>query len=146
MKRLLLPWTCVFLFFVAYEWLYHGVIIISLYKETPWMWRPLGHLYGTWPIIVLGQMLQSFAFTYAFTKGYEAKGANEGIRYGMLIWTMFEGHYLVLYSIQPITLILLYLWLVGSCLQYVFAGIILTKVYKPSIAFVEEEIPNALQA
>jgi hypothetical protein len=105
-------------------------ILDSTYKSISHLLRPEGEG-KLWLLPVTG-LFFSFFFTYIFSKGYEAKGILEGVRYGLYIGLMVAlpmsyGSY----AMMPIPYALALQWFIYCTLEYIIAGVVLALVFKP---------------
>jgi uncharacterized membrane protein len=83
--------------------------------------------------MMLSGIVVLFLFCYIFTKGREAGGIMEGVRYGALM-----GVFLGLptsvdaYVIYPLTQSVAAVWLVSTIVSFMIAGAVFAAIYKPS--------------
>jgi len=72
----------------------------------------------------------AFFFTFIFSKGYEGKGALEGVRYGLYIgiW-MSMGMAYGTYGMIAIPYAMAVKWFLFGVLQYVLMGAVAAAVY-----------------
>jgi len=121
----------VFIFIFVFEWIFHGMILGETYSQTAHLWRPKEEMpqYMGW--MVLGQLLFAFIFSYIFLKGYENKGTMEGVRYGLLIATLYVPTNIILYSVIPYPAHLVVAWVIGGYIEMSIAGAVLATIYKP---------------
>jgi len=80
--------------------------------------------------IMLSCLLQGLALGYIFTRGYEATGIGEGVRFGFLIAWFVAAVYLLFYALQPVPFVATAVSMVTDGIMYVGAGIILASLYK----------------
>src|SRR4029453_7911996 len=121
----------VFGFLFIFEWLVHGVFLKGLYAQTPQVWRTEADMMSHFPWFAISLILFAFIFCLVFTKGYENRGTAEGARYGFLIGALFTPMNLGWYAMLPISITLVFAWIVTVLVEFTLAGIILPVIYKP---------------
>ena len=132
-KRFVLASIAVFVVFEILDWIIHSKILSRTYMNLQHLWRP-DMMDKMW-IMYITAFIFSFLFVYIFTKGYEGKGAAEGIRYGliigllMLVVGMFNQ-----YAVYPIPLNLTIQWFIYGLIQFIIVGIVAALIYRPEIA------------
>ena len=81
MNRLGLPIILVFVVFAVVDWVGHGMMDFQMFKDSAELWRQAGPL--TYTSIYLGYLALAVLFCLVYSKGYEGRGAGEGLRFGM---------------------------------------------------------------
>ncbi len=85
MKKTLLAIVAVFILWAILDYLLHGVILMSVYSETPELWRPMEEMRMGLMYVV------SFIFTACFITIYAAmisdKGMKMALQYGFVFGT-----------------------------------------------------------
>ena len=115
--------------------LIHGVWLSETYKSLASLWRPEAEMNSMMWIMMLDSAVLVFAFCYIFTKGYEAKGVMEGVRYGLWVAllasipTSFDW-----YVILPMPLSLSVKWAVSGVVYFVVLGAVLAAIYRRDAA------------
>ena len=124
-KRFIWAGVIVFIVYTIINWIIHSALLSSTYAELS---LSLGHL-GL--VTYLTALFFSFMFVYVFTKGYEARGWAEGIRYGLIIgllvnviW-MFNQH-----TIYPVPFSLVLQWFVYGMIQFMICGLVVATIYR----------------
>jgi len=127
-KKLIIGFIAVFVVFMILDYLIHNVLLTSLYEETQQLWRPEGEM-KTWIFFVTG-LFFAFFFTLIFSKGYEARGIMEGVRYGFYVALMVQlpAAY-VTYAVMDIPYALALQWFLYGTVQYILLGILLALVF-----------------
>lgn len=124
-------WIGVVVVFVAMEvlmFLIHGVILSSAYQATQSLWRPdMQSLMWVYHVL---SIIGAFFFTLIFSKGYEGKGAPEGVRYGLYvgIW-MSSGMAYGSYAMINMPYSLALQWFIYGVIEYLIYGILLAVVF-----------------
>lgn len=97
-------------------------------QGSPELMRPEGE--EVFWAIVASCLLQGLALGYIFTRGYEARGVGEGVRFGILVAWFVAAVYLLFYALQPWTGIGTVVAMVTDGIMYVGAGVVLALLYK----------------
>ncbi|UCD70562.1 MAG: hypothetical protein JSW70_06020 [Syntrophobacterales bacterium] len=129
-KRFIIASIAVFICFQVLNFIIHGVILDSTYESLKDVWRP-DMMSKMW-IMYITSLILSFLFVYIFTKGYEARGIAEGVRYGLLIGLLMNipGMFNQ-YVIYPIPFYLALQWFIYGTIEFIACGIVAALIYKP---------------
>lgn len=134
-KRWLIGSLVVFVFFFFYEFLLHGVLMEAEYLKIAAIARPEADMLSHFYFIPIGELIMAFFFCLIFTKGYENKGIMEGVRYGLLVSIGFGmSSFLIQYAVYPYPFSMIIWWTVGSVVEMVLAGILISLIYKSKTA------------
>ncbi|MFA6540125.1 MAG: hypothetical protein WCT99_00840 [Bacteroidota bacterium] len=128
MKKIIYSSIAVFIAMNVFDFIVHGVILDSAYKETQALWRPdMQSLMWVYTIISL---VGAFFFTFIFSKGFEGKGIAEGARYGLYIgiW-MSIGMAYGTYAMIAIPYSMAVQWFIYGIIEYVIYGIIVALIF-----------------
>jgi uncharacterized PurR-regulated membrane protein YhhQ (DUF165 family) len=130
-KRFIAASLAVYVVSLALGYLIHGVILRATYDSLKNVWRPdmQSKLWIEW----LDGLLVSFLFTYIFTKGYQAKGIMEGVRFGLIMGVFVSipvsyGTYMII----PIPYYLALEWFLYGTAETILLGAVAAAVYKPA--------------
>ncbi len=128
-KKTWLGFIVVFLVMEILMFLVDGLILASAFQRIQGIFRPDMNS-KMWMFHVI-TIVNAFFFTFIFSKGYEKKGAMEGIRYGFYIgvW-MSVGMSLGTDAMIKLGRSLTIQWFVYGVIEYVIAGIVLALVFK----------------
>jgi hypothetical protein len=126
----------VFAFIWASNFLIHGLILKSAYAATASLWRPEAEMCKFFMYLLGGQLVISIFFSWIFAKGYEGKGWQEGVRFGLLIGLFSCGPTLISYAVSPLPCSIACAWMGLGLIQYVLAGIVASLIYKKAPATV----------
>jgi len=75
-------------------------------------------------------LIGSFFFAFIFSKGYEAKGVWEGVRYGTYIGLWLNiGKAYATYAMIAIPYWLALQWFIYGLIEYIIAGVVLAFVF-----------------
>lgn len=128
-KRFIIASIVVFIIIQATDWLLHGVLLASYYRELAHLWRPDMMSY-MW-LMVLGSLFFSFMFVFIFTKGYEERGVIEGARYGLFVGLLVNVPGMIgQYAMYPLPLNLPLIWIAYGMIEMVFAGMAAAAIYR----------------
>jgi hypothetical protein len=128
MKKVLVGAVVVFVILEVLDFLIHGVILSPAYAATQNIWRP-DMMDKMW-ILQIVKIVVSFFFALIFAKGYESKGAIEGVRYGLYVGVMLGiGMAYGTYAMIAIPYSLALQWFIFAVFEYIIAGIGLAFVY-----------------
>ncbi|MGA7839115.1 MAG: hypothetical protein WB996_14180 [Ignavibacteriaceae bacterium] len=128
-------WTGFIVVFIVYfllDWLVNGVLLQSSYmaEEVAKLMRPEADI-QMW-IIIVCDLFYTFFFTLIFSKGYENKGAMEGVRYGFYVGMMVSLPMAYgTYAVMPVPYILALQWFLYGLAVNIICGVVLTFVMKP---------------
>jgi hypothetical protein len=120
------------IFFFFYGYVANVIVLGPIFADVipSGIYREMGEeMVG---VIFLACILQAFVLGYIFLKNYEAKGWQEGARFGFLIALFYGALALLNYAIIPIPFSAILGSVVGDGLGYVGLGIVLALVYKPA--------------
>lgn len=137
-KRFFYASVSLFVFIQISDTIIHGILLGKLYGELSHVWRPDMKSH-TW-LMQLSSFMFSFIFVYIYTKGHEAKGLIEGIRYGAIIGLLMNGVVLAnQYAMYPLTISLVFHWFLYGMVQYLCFGAIAALIYKPLTPFPQKK-------
>ena len=120
--------------FVVYEVvnnIIHVLILSGAYQVLSEVWRP-DMMQKMW-IMYVTALIFSFLFVYIFSKGYEGRGIQEGIRYGLIIGLLMNvvGMFNQ-YAVYPLPFGLVIQWFIYGVIQFILCGIVAAALYKPA--------------
>ncbi|MBM3320636.1 MAG: hypothetical protein FJY73_08180 [Candidatus Eisenbacteria bacterium] len=131
-------WIAVIVLFVAFsimDWIFHSLVMGKTYEATSHLWRSIEEMNRLRPVMWLVTLVMSFFFVLIFGKGYEGKGAMEGVRFGIYMGIFFGfpmgfGSY----SAMPITGGVAFGWFFITLIEFLVAGVLVASIYKPEKA------------
>jgi hypothetical protein len=129
-NRWMMAWVAMFFFFFASDFLIHGVWLQDTYHATQSMWRTEDDMHHFMPWMVFGQIMIAAFFTFIFARGYEGKGWQEGLRFGLLIGFLTSAPMFMNYAVMPMPMNLLWSWVFACFAQSIVGGILTGMVYK----------------
>lgn len=131
-KRFFIAFVAVYIFLFVWGWLVNGVILKSVYAETPNLWRSQSEMASLFHWILIGQALLVFAFVAIYATGFAGGGILAGIRLGVLLEIAAIGMRMGIYALQPFPGKLLVFGSLGGLIEMIFVGVIAGAIYKPS--------------
>ena len=120
-------------FIVAFNWLWHGVLLMDTYEATAKLWRPMpkdGGMNVYCYFMMASEFLTAFMLTFIYTRNYEGKGVAEGVRYGLYMGLLLAALDLGMYAWLPVEFTLVASWMLGSLLMCLGAGAVIAMVYR----------------
>ncbi len=129
-KRFLISTALVFVFILIFDWVFHGILLMDMYKDTVHLWRPGSERMNFFPLLLLFKIILAAVLTYIFTCHYEGKGIKEGICYGLCIGVLMGVLAARMYCYMPIPFVLAAAWFVGGVSVGLGSGIIMSLTYK----------------
>jgi hypothetical protein len=129
-KRLFMAFAGVLVFTFVSNFAIHQLWLKEAYQATAGAWRPDAEMQEHMCSMMFGQLLSALALTFIFTKGYEGKGWQEGVRFGILIGLFSAAHSFIQYAVTPIPVSLLWSWVAACMIQGIGAGVIASLIYR----------------
>ncbi len=129
-KKFIIACIAVIIFIMAFDYVFHGMIMTDAYKSTMHLWRPDADMqnHGIW--IMIGQIVIAIGFVALFTKAFKRGGIAEGAIYGLLVAIIFIGNHLIMYAVAPYPMSMIINWSIGVTIQLILAGIIVALIYR----------------
>jgi len=127
-KKLWLGVLVVFVVLAVCETIVNMLLLSSAYAATAQLWRPMAEM-KIWLFFVTYAVM-AFFFTLIFSKGYEGKGAGEGLRYGFYVgMLMAVPMALGTYGSMPIPGSLALQWFLYGLIEYMLCGLAVALVF-----------------
>lgn len=117
-------------FVFAYEFVFHGVLLESMYKATIQAWRPESEMMQYMPLATFSQFWFATIFVLTFVNFCKEKDFQTSLRFGLFMGLFAGAIQFSYYPYMPITLSLALAWVVGSLIEGVCLGMIVSKTYK----------------
>ena len=129
-KQFTLSWIATFIATMAYGFVVYGVLLSDFYLANSGdvVMRPEGTEEMQW--MIFGNILMAYALVRIFAHGYENKGIGEAVRFGAIVGVLWGAVEFINYAIMPGTIIGMWVGFFANIGMFVFASIILSKVYK----------------
>ena len=100
-KKFLVAWIVLFVLYLAFGMLIHGVILGDDYMATGLM-RPEAEAQNLMHLMILAHVLMAGAFTWIYARGVENKPwLGQGLRFGLAVAVLFTPIYIIYYVVQP---------------------------------------------
>lgn len=119
-----------FIFIFVTDFIIHGTILKDIYAQTPDLWRPEEDMMTYFPYMVAGQFLIAAITAFIFTRNYEGKGFQEGVRFGIMLGLLFSVMMSISYAWMPISTLLAVYWAASGLMQGLGLGIIFSLTYR----------------
>jgi hypothetical protein len=129
-KRFIPSFIVVFAFIYGFDFVFHGIYMKDAYQATASMWRPQEAMQQFLPWMLGSQALLALMFCYIFTKGYQARGMLEGVRYGILIALLGTSGALMMFAVVPYPGDMVCTWIVAKFIKFIVAGALLALIYR----------------
>ncbi len=131
-KRVILAGIIIYVVFQGLGFIMDNVLLKNDYDQLKNVWRQ-NMMSRIWVLYVVG-LLVAFLFAYIFVKGREAKGIQEGVRFGIIIWLFTVVPFNIeIWVIFPIPYTLILKWLLFGLLTSLIGGILAAVIYKPAL-------------
>lgn len=131
-KKLWIGFIVVFIGMAVLNFIIHGIILTSAYQteEVNKFMRSEAEMNGLMWIYYVIYLIQSFFFTFIFSKGYEGKGIMEGVRYGLYMGLLLATPMAYAsYAMYPMPYSLALQWFIYGMIYYIILGILLAAIY-----------------
>lgn len=134
-KTFWIGFIVVYIVWQAIDFVVHGVMLSDAYTSMWAVFRPEGQLNDLRWMMYVSSAAYLLLFCYIFTRGYEAKGVGEGLRYGLLM-----GLFLAIpmavdsYAVYPLSANLAVIWFVTGVVSFMIAGAVFAAIFKPGRA------------
>lgn len=130
-KRFSVAYLAVFGFIFIFDWLFHGLLLADLYRQTGFHWRDQDEMIRMMPWMVTGQGIIALVVCLVFANANKLRNLLEGLKLGAILSLFFIGDILIRYAAEPLPIGLIKLWIVGMLVEFTVAGIITAAVYRP---------------
>lgn len=129
-KRFLLGTLAVFAFFFLYEWLVHGNLLMSIYMQTPQVWRNFAEMEANLLLTILYQFALAAWVTFVFARLFPEGGIFNGLRLGIYLGVFAGILTASWYLWLPVSFSLVWDWLLAGIGEGVGAGLLLGLIYR----------------
>ncbi len=129
-KRYLTTVIALFIFIFAYETLIHGLLLLSLYSQTPNIWRPFAQMQTYVPFNVGIMLFLALWITFIFTRFFPTGGLKNGIRFGFYIGMLSGIQAAGAYYYLPISSSLAVAWFIFGVIESVLGGALIGFIYR----------------
>jgi hypothetical protein len=128
-KKFWTGFVVVFVVIAVLEFIVNTLFLSSAYESTASLWRPMAEM-KTYLFYIVYAFI-AFFFTLIFSKGYEGKGAVEGLRYGFYVGMLMAVPMAYgTYASMPIPYSLALQWFIYGLIEYIVAGVVLALVWR----------------
>jgi hypothetical protein len=133
MRQWVIPVAIISAIIIAFNWVYHGILLADLYKETASFWRPEEEMKQFFPYCIARQIITAIIIVCLYcccTKGTCGSCPKTGTKFGFKIGLLLGLHSAATYIYQPIPLNLAIFWLVGEVALGIIVGYALSRIAK----------------
>ena len=127
-KRFVMATLAVMVVIFAFDFIVHGILLKEAYIRTAELWRPEDE--HNMPFMMLSQLLFAGFFTFLFTRNYQKKGVQEGVRYGLYVGALLASIELCKFCYMPVSFGLVFAWMASALIGCVLGGVVVASVYK----------------
>ena len=132
-KRLLLAIIAAFAAIFFTDFLIHGLWMQPVYKATMHLWRTDEEMQAHMGWLCAGQLVATVTFVLIWAKGFAATGCRKcAVMYGLCMGLFSQANTLISYAVQPLTLEIVWKWMLSGVLQGIVVGLVVQSVYKPA--------------
>lgn len=114
----------------AFEWLFHGDIMMPLYAATSKVWRPAAEMHQFFAFCVVTKLTLGAIITAIFAHNYEAKGLREGVRFGLYVGMLLGVEAFRSYTYLPVPLSIPMHWFFGWLAEGIIIGAALAWTFE----------------
>lgn len=134
-KSLLITIVVAFIVIFATDFLIHGVMLSSVYKATPQLWRPEAERMSYMPWLSAGEFLAAVAFSVLWAVGFAQNAKLTcSLKFGVTMGLFSQANTLISYAMTPLTSGLAIDWFIAGLAQAALLGVVVFFVYKPKAA------------
>jgi hypothetical protein len=127
-KSYVLSVAAVFATIVLYDFVVHQNFLMDMYQRTEDVWRPIDDM--NMISMFASQLFFAVMFVFIFSRNYENRGVQEGVRFGMYIGLLLAALNLGTYSYLPIPFGLTLCWMLAALVKGLVCGIAVSSIYK----------------
>lgn len=127
-RKVLIGFVVVFVLTFLLDYVVNMYVMMADYQATMHLWRPPEEM--KMGVILVCQLVFAFFFTLIFSKGYEGKGIQEGVRFGVYVALMMvlPSAYMT-FATMPVPYSLSLKWFLSGLVQNMIYGIALALVF-----------------
>lgn len=118
------------IFTFIYQMVVHGHLLMPYYTATAHLWRPEADMQQMFVWCLVFKLALSAAITLLFTRHYEGRGLEEGVRFGFYVGLLIGLLSASWYMILPISGTIAIAWLIDGIVYGILAGVVLAQFYR----------------
>lgn len=118
------------IFTFVYQMVVHGHLLMPYYNATPALWRPETDMQQMFVWCLVFKLVMGAVLTLLFTRNYENKGLEEGVRFGFYIGLLMGVMTASWFMILPISSTLAVAWLIDGIVYGILSGVVLAQFYR----------------
>jgi hypothetical protein len=115
--------------YIATGYMVHGYLMQDIYSITSELWATPDVINHNMPFYYVGAFVFSVCAAIVFQKGYEGKGVDEGIRFGILFGTALAALKISTYPFGLVPMPIIAAWGIGDIFQMFIMGLVLAICY-----------------
>ncbi len=113
----------------AFEWVFHGIIMMPSYASTAHLWRSQDEMKAMFTFCVMRKLLMAGVLAWIFSYVYEAKGTGIRTQFGMYIGLLMGLLEFGAYVYMPIPMGMAICWLAGYTLMGILVAWVVAIVH-----------------
>lgn len=129
-KKSIIATVVVVIFVQIYEFIVHVGALSGVYDSLASVWRPEESMESYMPWMMLGQVLFAIMFVVVYCCSRCKDGVKQGALFGLYVGLLMSSASFVFYAVLPITINLMFAWIVTGIIETVLMGIILAVLMK----------------
>jgi hypothetical protein len=126
--KLFISYLAIFTLVFLFDFTLHGIILKSIYAQTPQIWRPESSMQNYIPWSIFCQALTCLIITIFYFQKHENKGWTEGLKFGAIVGLVVGVTNASFYAYMPISFILATAWFLGSTIEFSLVSILLSLI------------------
>ncbi|MDP9160210.1 MAG: hypothetical protein M3O09_08265 [Acidobacteriota bacterium] len=132
MKKFLLAFVAVFVLTAGLSFVIHGLLLNSLYQQTPQLGRTPDDAASHAMFLMVGFFFFTVGFVWIYARGIEAKPwVGQGLRYGVAVWLIAAvSRYFIYYAIQPWAMRVVLLQIGYEFVMLILLGLTVAGIYR----------------
>ena len=120
-----------FVFIYAFEFVWHGILMMPMYEATADLWRPHESMAEFFPYILVAQLGYAILFSFAYAKFIRSKCPVHSVAFGICVGGILGVSIFGSYAYYPLPAIDIPLyWLAGAIVQGAALGLISWLIYR----------------
>lgn len=127
MKKTVLSVLAVFVTWLVFDYIIHGLILGSIYTATPQLWRPMDEMKTG--LLYFTVLVAAAAFVMVYDRFFTDKSIKTAATYGLIfgIGTGISMGYGT-YSVMPVPYSIALVWFLGTVVRAVAGGLVAAAV------------------
>lgn len=119
-----------FIFIFIFEFVWHGIILIDFYTNTPNLWRSSIDMPYYAKFAFLTQISLAFLLTFIYSQNYHDNNLATTLKFGFFAGLLIAIVQTAPFAYMPIPGELAFLWFIGSMIQILGVSLIIASILK----------------